>query len=279
MKAKTINILYTTDTDSLYDKLDKGDCLHLICQGGSGEVEYGERLFTFKTHDLLIFSRPEAIGELRHSDDMRGVCLVAPLQFLYNQLPANHFGIGGCIDLWDNPVIPLGDDAERKLLADFSRLSERIGETDHVFYKELIGSLALTMVYDLFQAHAKRNLDGNISGRNADLVSRLVDMLSSGMVKEHRNVAYYAARLNVSPKYLGNLVKRQTGRSVMHLIDQHTVPLVREYLANTQLTFTQIADMFHFTNVSYFTRYVQKHLSMTPSDYRASLQPMKMKIT
>ncbi len=275
MKAKSINITYTTDTDILEGKMDRGDCLHIVCLNGSGEVEYGERLFPFKAHNLMILSRPEAIGGLRHSDDLQAVCLVAPLQFLYNQLPANHFGIGGCIDLWDNPVIPLDEHDEQKLLADFSRLSERIGETDHVFYKELIGSLALTMVYDLFQAHAKRNLGGSISERNADLVSRLVDMLSSGKVKEQREVAYYAEQLHVSPKYLGNLVKRQTGRSVMHLIDQHTVPLLREYLANTQLTVTQLADMFHFTNVSYFTRYVQKHLGMTPSEYRASLQPKK----
>ncbi len=275
MNKKSINIVYTTDTDTLAGTLQKGDCLHLLCLEGSGEVVYGGRAFAFNAHDMLILARPEAIDSLNRSDGMRAVSLVAPLQFLYNQLPANHFGIGGCIDLWDNPVVPLDADNEQKILEDFARLRDRISEVDHMFYKELVGSLALTMVYDLFQAHAKRDLGGNISERNADLASRLMALLSSGMVKEHRDVAYYAGLLSVSPKYLGNLVKRQTGRSMMHLIDQHTVPLLREYLANTQLTVTQIADLFHFTNVSYFTRYVQKHLGMTPSDYRASLQPMK----
>ncbi len=273
MNKKSINIIYTTNVNTLAGTLQKGDCLHMICLEGSGELVYGGRVFAFKAHDMLILARPEAINNLDCSEGMQAVSLVAPLQFLYNQLPANHFGIGGCIDLWDNPVIPLDADDERKILEDFARLRDRISEVGHVFYKELIGSLALTMVYDLFHAHAKRDLGGNISERNADLVSRLVDMLSCGMVKEHRDVAYYAGLLSVSPKYLGNLVKRQTGRSMMHLIDQHTVPLLREYLANSQLTVTQISDMFHFTNASYFTRYVQKHLGMTPSEYRASLQP------
>ncbi len=273
METKGISIVYATNIDELDGTMDKGDCLHLVCLEGNGEVEYGERKFSFEAHDLVILSRPEAIGRLKHSNDLRVVCLVAPLQFLYNQLPSNHFGIGGCIDLWDNPVIPLDEDCEKRLLDDFSRLNDRIGETKHLFYNELIGSLALTMVYDLFDAHARRNLSSNTSERNADLISQLIDILSSGRVKEQRNVAYYAEQLNVTPKYLGNLVKRQTGRSMMHLIDQHTVPMIREYLANTQLTITQIADLFHFTNVSYFTRYVQKHLGMTPSEYRASLQP------
>lgn len=270
-----ITITYSTDISVVESNLNRGDCLHLLCTKGQGEVTYGERSFGFGAHSMIVISKPGAMTMLTHSDDMEAVALIAPLQFLYNQLPPNHFGIGGCIDLWDNPVIPLTEDDEEKILGDFARLGERIGETSHVFYKELIGSMALTMVYDIFQAHARRDHGDSISERNADLVSRLVNMLSTGMVKEYRDVGYYAEQLHVSPKYLGNIVKKQTGRSVMHLIDQHTVPLLREYLNNPKLSLTQIADMFHFNTTSYFTRYVQKHLGKTPSEYRASLQPKK----
>ncbi len=270
-----IKITYSTDVSLVGDHFERGDCLHLLCREGEGEVVYGERTFAFGAHSLTVISKPEAMSELRCSDGSDCVYLIAPLQFLYNQLPANHFGIGGCIDLWENPVIPLAEGDETNIVRDFERLRDRIGETTHLFYKELVGSLALSMVYDIFQAHARRDLGDSITELNVDLVSRLVDMLSSGMVREHRDVAYYASQLHVSPKYLGNLVKRQTGRSVMHLIDQHTVPMIREHLQNSKLTVAQIADMFHFSNASYFTRYVQKHLGTTPSRYRASLQPTK----
>ncbi len=201
--SDNINITYSTDTSVVDDTFHAGDCLHLLCKAGSGTVTYGERTFEFGAHSMIVISKPEAMSALNCSEGMDSVLLIAPLQFLYNQLPANHFGIGGCIDLWDNPVIPLTEDDEEKILTDFAHLGERIGDTDHVFYKELIGSLALTMVYDIFQAHAKRDLGDSISERNADIVSRLVDMLSSGKVKEYRDVAYYADQLHVSPKYLG----------------------------------------------------------------------------
>ena len=270
-----INITYSTDMSVIDEAFGMGDCLHLLCSKGSGEVILGERKFTFSAHSMIVVSKPDAMSSLTFSDDAEGVVLIAPLQFISNQLPANHFGIGGSIDMWNNPVIQLNEDEEKEITADMVRIHERIGDTSHFFYKELIGSLALTMVYDFFQAHARQNAGGNISERNAVIVSRLVDMLSTGMVKEYRDVAYYADRLHVSPNYLGNLVKRQTGRSVMHLIDQHTVPLLREYLNNPKLSLTQIADIFHFSTTSYFTRYVTKHLGKTPSEYRASLQPKK----
>lgn len=104
-------------------------------------------------------------------------------------------------------------------------------------------------------------------------MSELTNLLSGGRTKQHREVAYYAALLNISPQYLGNVISRQTGRSVRYLIDQHTMPLSIKYLKNSRMSLTQIADDFHLASLSYFCRYVQKHLGMMPSEYRASLQP------
>lgn len=39
------------------------------------------------------------------------------------------------------------------------------------------------------------------------------------------------------------------------------------------LSLTQIADRMNFTTLSYFGRYVKKHLGVTPSQYRESGSP------
>ena len=83
----------------------------------------------------------------------------------------------------------------------------------------------------------------------------------------------YADRLNVSPKYLSATVKRVTGHSVTSFIDRHTVPILKNYLDDERLSLTQIADYMNFTSLSYFSRYCTKHLGMSPSQYRQSLQP------
>ena len=272
---KDLAIIYSTDAEILRGEFSSGNCLHLICLEGNGNFVYGERHFGFVRNDLIIISRPDLMKDLNVSHDFKMECLVAPLKFLYNQLPANHYGIGGCISLWTDPVISLSDADVDTILNDFRKLHGRICDKNHRFYKELIGSLALTMVYDLFDVHARRDGGGKISERKADLVSELTKLLSSGKTRQNREVAYYASLLNVSPKYLGNVVRRQTGRSVSFLIDQHTVPMIIKYLKNSKLTQTQIADEFNFTSLSYFCRYVKKHLGMSPSEYRASLQPKK----
>ena len=98
-------------------------------------------------------------------------------------------------------------------------------------------------------------------------------LLSTGISRTEREVRYYADRLNVSPKYLSETVRRMTGHSVTSYIDRHAIPILKEYLGDDRLSLTQIADLMHFTTLSYFSRYCTKHLGQSPSDYRQSLQP------
>ena len=97
--------------------------------------------------------------------------------------------------------------------------------------------------------------------------------LAEGNSRTERTVGWYARQLHVSEKYLSSTVKRLTGGSVMSYIDRHTVPILKEYLDNPRYSLTQIAERMNFASLSYFSRYCKKHLGMSPSEYRSSLQP------
>ena len=98
-------------------------------------------------------------------------------------------------------------------------------------------------------------------------------LLATGISQTEREVRYYAKRLNVSPKYLSETVRRMTGHSVTSYIDRHSIPILKDYLNDERLSLTQIADLMNFTSLSYFSRYCTKHLGQSPSEYRQSLQP------
>lgn len=268
-----MGFVYSTDISAVASYLSADSCLHLLCTKGSGTFQFNGRTFRFSKNDAVVVSRPDLFDRFTAAAGTQVECLIAPLQFLYNQLPANNYGIGGCISLWDNPIISMSEKDAAILQADFRRLRDRMGDVSHKFYREVIGSLALTMIYDLFHFHARQHQSDRATDRKSDLVSRLVALLSGGRTRQHREVAYYAGLLDVSPKYLGNVVKRQTGRSVSHLIDQYTVPMLIEYLKDSKMSLAQISGEFNFSSLSYFSRYVQKQLGMSPSEYRASLQP------
>ena len=121
--------------------------------------------------------------------------------------------------------------------------------------------------------HAQRDATDIHTDRTAYIVKQLMALLATGISRTERDVSYYAERLNVSPKYLSATIKRVTGHSVTSYIDRHTIPILKEYLNDERLSLTQIADMMNFTSLSYFSRYCTKHLGLSPSEYRLSIQP------
>lgn len=141
-----------------------------------------------------------------------------------------------------------------------------------------IGNDMGVALLDNIHFHAKLHDGVSATDRTTHIVRRLLSLFEAGRYKHHRGVAYYAGQLNVTPKYLSETVKRNTGRSVSYLIDRHTVPMIADYLKNSDLSLTQICEEMHFSSLSYFSRYVQKHSGMSPSEYRAIHSPVKKKL-
>lgn len=272
---KELKIVYSTLFQLIGSVKLKGWCVHLVCLQGEGFFTYGGRPFHVKKYEALVINAPQQVHVVGQSEDLKVEVLAAPNDFLSNQLPANNYGIGGGISLYDNPIIPLSEKDAQTLVRDIHHIRDRIADTGHLFYRELIGGLALPLIYDLFYFHAKNHAPIFATDRSMYVVKELMALLESGRSKKYREVAYYAEQLNVTVKYLSNTVKRQTGKSVTYYIDRYTVPMIKEYLEHSALSIVQIAEEMNFTTPSYFSRYVTKHLGVSPKAYRESLIPNK----
>jgi AraC-like DNA-binding protein len=272
-RAMKVDFLYSTDFLAMNAPELSHTCMHLLCTAGEGSFVFNEKCYHIVKNDLVVMPNSSRAKNLAAAPGMQVEWFAADYKFLQNLLPSNNYGIGGAISLNHDPVIKLTDEQAAILLADFHRLRDRMNDRDLLFYRELMGSLCLTMMYDIFEPHAQRDATDPHSDRTAYIVKQLMDLLSTGISRTEREVSYYAERLHVSPKYLSATVKRVTGHSVSSFIDRHTMPILKKYLNDERLSLTQIADRMNFTSLSYFSRYCAKHLGHSPSEYRHSLQP------
>ena len=271
--AMKVDFRYSTDFYGMNAHELSHTCMHLLCIGGEGSFVFNEHCYHIVKNDLVVIPMPNRVNNLAAHADLQVVWFAADYKFLQNLLPSNNYSIGGSISLNQNPVIKLTDEQAVHLLEDFHRLHDRMNDSHLQFYRELLGSLCLTMIYDIFEAHAQQKATDSHTDRTAYIVKQLMTLLSTGICRTERDVGYYAQRLNVSPKYLSSTIKRVTGHSVTTYIDRHTIPILKDYLNDERLSLTQIADLMNFTSLSYFSRYCTKHLGQSPSDYRLSLQP------
>ena len=251
-------------------------CMHLLCTAGEGSFVFNEHCYHIARNDLVVIPTPCKVKNIAAHANMQVEWFAADYKFLQNQLPSNNYSIGGSISLNHNPVIRVNDEQALRLLEDFHRLRGRMDDRHLQFYNEMMGSLCLTMMYDIFEAHARRDATAPHTDRTAYIVKQLMALLATGISRRERDVSYYAGQLNVSAKYLSSTVKRVTGHSITSYIDRHTVPILKDFLDDERLSLTQIADLMNFTSLSYFSRYCTKHLGQSPSEYRQSLQPRRL---
>lgn len=247
------------------------DCvIHLICTSGTADFNYNGKKISIEKNDVVVIARPKLVADISVDADFTCLFLAAPEKFLHNLLPANNYSIQGCVSLFDNPVMKVSEDDGRKFLQDIARIKDRIGDIDHRFYQEMIGSLLQTMIYDLFDFHVRLNDNMLTTDRVGYIVSRFFTLIEAGRPKTEREVSYYADLLSVTPKYLSDTVKRVTGVSASGHINRAAAGIILEYLKDNKLSVTQIADEMNFASVSYFSRYCVKHIGMPPSQYRLS---------
>ena len=247
------------------------DCVvHLICTDGNGSFSYSGRHFEITRNDIAVISRPQRVSDITSDDNFRCEFIAAPDKFLHNLLPANNYAIQGCVSLFDNPIIKVCDIDACRFRTDLANIRNRIDNTDHQFYHELMGSLLQAMVYDLFDFHAKTNDNILTTDRVGYITSHFFMLLEAGRPKTQREVSHYAEQLNVTPKYLSDTIKRVTGISVSTHINNAATAIALSYLKDSAKSVSQIADEMNFSSLSYFSRFCVKHIGMSPVKFRTA---------
>ena len=93
-------------------------------------------------------------------------------------------------------------------------------------------------------------------------------MLVERDYKKSRDVNHYAALMNISSKYLTNIVRQVTSRTPKNIIDQYVILHLKMELHHSQQSIKEIAWNYNFSDSSFFCRYFKKHTGKTPQQIR-----------
>ncbi|HEK1717979.1 TPA: helix-turn-helix transcriptional regulator [Proteus mirabilis] len=89
---------------------------------------------------------------------------------------------------------------------------------------------------------------------------------------QHRDVAYYANRLNITPFYLSQLTKQYFNDVPKTLINRQVILKIKALLTHTTLSVNEIAIELHFDDPSYLCRYFKRETDCSLSGYRQQYQ-------
>ncbi len=109
---------------------------------------------------------------------------------------------------------------------------------------------------------------------NHDILSKFEKMLNeyldSDMPQTHGlpTVQFCAEKVFLSPNYFGDLVKKETGKSPIEMIQLAVVARVKTMLAETDMSISEIAYRCGFNYPHHLNRMFRKLTGLTPLQYR-----------
>lgn len=85
------------------------------------------------------------------------------------------------------------------------------------------------------------------------------------------SVGFFAEKLNMSPNYFGDLIKKETGRTAQDHIQSFVIDQAKKILLNSEDSISQVAYGLGFEYSQHFSRMFKSKTGMTPKEYRVQL--------
>jgi AraC-like DNA-binding protein len=171
-----------------------------------------------------------------------------------------------------NEALHLSED-EKKLLEEIiSRIEKEYAQNIDKHSQELIVSqikLLLdycTRFYDR-QFHTRTNWNKDVV---SDFEQLLKDYFNSDNPSQKGipSVKYFGKELNLSPYYLSDLLKKETGRNTQEHIHFYIIEKAKTALLNSNEPVSQIAYDLGFEYPQHFSKVFKNKTGMSPKEYR-----------
>ena len=121
--------------------------------------------------------------------------------------------------------------------------------------------------HEYLQRNPQYRPDDVKSSRVRELFNHFMVLLERDY-KQSRDVNYYANLMNITSKYLTNIVRQVTGHTPKTIIDQYVILQLKMQLKRSGQSIKEMAWEYHFTDVSFFCRYFKKHTGLTPQQVK-----------
>lgn len=236
---------------------------------GKAVVEISGKSHEIKKDDLFICAPNNIVENGLMSVDFKGCFIFVSSAYVQRILSLQ--------DAWEfkalfeeNPVRPLLPKEVEIFCQYYDLLCSKVQDPNPA-QKRVIDTLMLAFVYDM-----QNNLDRIRQNKQRPLTSgefiyhRFIELLEASYPKQ-RAVSYYANCLHITPKYLSSVCKQIGSQRPSDIIDSYVLKDINYLMRHTTKSIKEIACELEFPNLSFFGKYVRKHLGMSPTSYREQM--------
>ncbi|MBR5725986.1 MAG: AraC family transcriptional regulator [Muribaculaceae bacterium] len=226
--------------------------------------------YQLNKNSSLFLDRKTVVDNVKHTE--RFSCVICAMSTDVGFGFFNKSLLQSIMHIMANPVIKLGQDEADLMLKYYDLLAFKMDHPEMNFGRETMRDIIRCFAYDLLSNINKHlNQDeGDDMLRQGDRIYRKFMLLLAENSNVNRSVKSYADELCVSPKYLTSVCRKHSDYTASELIASSVMSRIKQLLLYSDLSIKEIATEMGFDNLSFFGKYVKKHLGLSPNNYRKS---------
>ena len=158
--------------------------------------------------------------------------------------------------------------AMEQMVNGYKLLSNIVNDNDLRYKDEALeGCFQMMISYWMSEIVKQDEKEAKIKiSRNEQIFKSFLKLVQKNYMT-NREVAFYADKLCITPKYLGVVVSQVSHRRPLDWIRDYVILDAKAMLLSREYSIQQISQMLNFPNPSFFSKYFREAVGCSPSKY------------
>jgi AraC-like DNA-binding protein len=243
--------------------------------GISGSLSYGRNTYDFQEGTML-FTAPNQTIKVDSSEEQSGG---SGWTLLFHPDLIRKSELGKVIDKYSffhyeaNEALHLSEEEQESISELVNKIEKEYSQNIDRHSQELIVS-NIKLIFDYCTRYYDRQFYTR-TNLNKDFVSKFESLLKNYFSSDKPldlgvpTVKYCGSELNMSPHYLSDMLRKETGKSAQDHIYSFLIDRAKTLLLSSEETISQIAYVLGFEYPQHFSKLFKTKTGMSPAEYRS----------
>ncbi|SHE90413.1 helix-turn-helix domain-containing protein [Chryseobacterium sp. OV279] len=244
----------------------------------NGKIRYGQGYYDFENGGMSFVSPGQVLRMDNEEADYSGMSLhihpdfIRPYSLLKKIKEYSFFSYSAAEALY------LSEKEKQTIKDVFDNIQNELNERIDQFSQDVIISqieLLLTYSNRFYnrQFITRKSVNNNLLSKMEDLLNEYFD--NEKGVNALPTVEYLASKLNLTPRYLSDMLRHHTGQNAQQHIHDKLIEKAKEYLSESQFSVSETAYQLGFEHPQSLSKLFKKKTELTPNEYKQSLKKQK----
>lgn len=236
-----------------------------------GRTGYGQSYYDFDD-GTMTFVAPSQLIATSQDTEYFGISLLFHPDFIRSYPLGKHIKRFGFFSYDSNEALHLSEKEKEIILNLLKNLKDELENAIDDFSQDIVVSHLETLLNYSNRFYKRQFITRKIASH--DLLTKLEYILEGYFANEQGlstglpTVEYLASKLNLSPRYLSDMLRNITGQNAQQHIHEKLIEKAKEYLSATNLTVAEIAYKLGFEYPQSFNKLFKNKTDLTPIGFK-----------